>query len=364
MLEREGTLPQIAVLCDGCGTEIAPGLLTCPGCHRLLHATRLKQLADEAAQAERAGDLAGALAAWREAISKLPPTTRQYEIITERISDLGRQVEASGGVPPLPPPKSDTHANPPGWAGAGAAGVGGLALLVWKFKFLALLVLTKAKFLLLGLTKLSTLLSMFASLSLYGRIFGWQLGAGVLILMYIHEMGHVAALARYGIKPVATLFVPGLGAAVLFRERISDPRQDARVGLAGPLWGTGAILVCLLAFVLTGHQVWGAIAKFSALLNLLNLMPFWQLDGARAFRSLTQRQRWMCVVALGLAWLLTASPADEARDGRGLLILPLLVAVYQAAAGQPAREADRGALLTYVGLVAALSAVLMLPVRV
>jgi len=46
-------MPKPAMLaCSDCGTQVAPGLLICPGCHRLVHAERLKQLADEAGRAE------------------------------------------------------------------------------------------------------------------------------------------------------------------------------------------------------------------------------------------------------------------------------------------------------------------------
>jgi len=37
----------IAVICPGCGTEVAGALLTCPACHRLVHADELTRLASE-----------------------------------------------------------------------------------------------------------------------------------------------------------------------------------------------------------------------------------------------------------------------------------------------------------------------------
>ena len=52
MLDPDET-DSLAIVCEACGTEIAPGLLTCPNCHRLVHAEQLKQIAEEA---ERAGE--------------------------------------------------------------------------------------------------------------------------------------------------------------------------------------------------------------------------------------------------------------------------------------------------------------------
>src|SRR2546427_6836813 len=60
------------------------------------------------------------------------------------------------------------------------------------------LLLSKGKFLLLGLTKIGTLLTMFASLGVYWALYGWALALGVVISIYIHEMGHVGMIRRYG----------------------------------------------------------------------------------------------------------------------------------------------------------------------
>ncbi len=81
---------------------------------------------------------------------------------------------------------------------AGLAGVGTLGLLLWKFKFIAFLVVTKAKFLLLGLTKASTLFSMLLSVGVYWAAFGWPFAVGLVVSLYIHEMGHVYLLTRFG----------------------------------------------------------------------------------------------------------------------------------------------------------------------
>ena len=66
------------LVCPSCGGEVAPNLLSCPSCHRLVHSDRLKELAESAEASERAGDLSAALGAWREAITLLPPASRQH----------------------------------------------------------------------------------------------------------------------------------------------------------------------------------------------------------------------------------------------------------------------------------------------
>src|SRR6185503_15304593 len=100
---------------------------------------------------------------------------------------------------------------------------------------IGLLLAGKLKFLLLGLSKLSTVASMFGFILVYWSIHGWPLAVGLAGSIYVHEMGHVAMLRRLGIAASAPLFIPGVGALVMLKERITDPLVDARIGLAGPL---------------------------------------------------------------------------------------------------------------------------------
>jgi hypothetical protein len=98
--------------------------------------------------------------------------------------------------------------------------------------------LGKAKFLLLGMTKLPTLLSAVAAFGVYWTVWGWKFALGLVASMYVHDMGHVFALRRYGIRATAPMFVPGLGAFVCMEQYPKSQREDARVGLAGSDVGT------------------------------------------------------------------------------------------------------------------------------
>lgn len=326
--------------CRGCGTELDSGLLACPACRRLVHGDRLRELAATAQRFEEAGDITGALMAWREALGLLPSQADQAQTITARIASLSERMT---GTP------EPGHFR---WA-RGATGIGALAFLAWKFKFVLAFALTKGKFLLLGLTKASTLFSMLLATSVYWATWGWSFAVGVVLCIYVHEMGHVAALRRFGIAASAPMFIPGLGAFVRLQQAPLSPREDARIGLAGPLWGLAAVVACYAAYVITGHELLAAVARFSAWINLFNLLPVWQLDGARAFASLTRPQRALAAVALLAAF---------AVSREGLLLLLAVVAGVRAAWGEAAREPDRAGLVAYVALVAALTWLLELPV--
>ncbi len=348
------------LICTQCGTHLAPAALMCPGCGRLVHSARLKELAAAANRAEEADHPTAALEAWNNALSLLPPDSRQFQTVAERVSALGRVVDAlpQGHAPA--PPESAGDAAKGGASGKstwakGASGVGVVALLLWKFKFVLTFILTKGKLLLLGLTKAGTFTSMLLSMGVYWAAFGWRFAVGLVISIYIHEMGHVAALRRYGIHASAPMFIPGLGAFIRLKQRMPDPRQDARVGLAGPLWGLGAAIAAYLVFLGTGWASWAAIARIGAWINLFNLMPIWQLDGGRGFESMTRTQRWWAVAAIATAWFFIED---------GMLVLILIMAIIRACAQSKAKEPDQVCLVQYIFLIAVLSAMSTLEVPI
>jgi Zn-dependent protease len=338
---RGRPVPDATVVCLDCGTQIAPALLVCPGCGRLVHAARLKGLAEEAARAESPTE---ALVAWRSALELLPSGTRQREVIEAKVAELGRQVDAS---PALAKPAAPAKGRP---GMTGAAGLGAIGLIAWKSKAIALLVLTKGKLLLVGLTKASTFTSMALSLGVYGSVFGWPLALGLVVSIYIHEMGHVAALLRYGVKATAPLFLPGIGAIIRLQQSLGDPRQDARVGLAGPVWGLVAAGASYLVWLAGGPPIFAAIARLGAVINLFNLLPIGTLDGGRAFRALDRSRRWLALLAIGGAWSVATDPLAE-----GFLFVIFLAGFLAATAGRPASKPDAVSLLTYAGLVFALT---------
>lgn len=332
--------------CPGCGTEIAPLLLSCPSCGRLVHGDELRRLAAAAEAAGESGDQRAALVAWRRALELLPPASRQAAAVAEKVEALSRRVDESGGG------SGRERQERPAWAKGGGAIVA-LGLLAWKFKFVLGFVLTKGKVLLLGLTKAGTLFSMLLSAGLYWTLWGWQFAFGLVLAIYVHEMGHVAALHRFGIRATAPMFIPGLGAVVRLKQYPASPREDARVGLAGPIWGLGAVLAAYGLHLATGWDSLAAIARFSAWINLFNLLPVWQLDGGRGFRALSRSGRWWVVAAIGAMWFLTEE---------GLLALLLLAGGLRAATGSAPEESDRTSLWQFTALIVALSWLSTIPV--
>jgi Zn-dependent protease len=243
----------------------------------------------------------------------------------------------------VPATPSETEAaQAPSWTRR-AGPLGAVGLVLWKLKTLLLLVVPK----------LGTAATMFASFSLYAFRYGWRYGLGLVLSIYVHELGHVVAMRRRGIAASAPMFIPGFGAIIRMVGYPKTPADDARVGLAGPWFGLGAAVACALIWQITGAPVFAALARSGAFINLLNLTPVWQLDGARGFRALSRAQRWLIAILCA---------GSVAISGEKFFLVLVGAAVVRAFGNDAPAEGDRGACRQFVFLVVALTALLRIPV--
>jgi Zn-dependent protease len=156
----------------------------------------------------------------------------------------------------------------------------------------------QAKILLFALPKLklfTTSGSMLVSIVAYQLIFGWLFSIGFVLLLLLHELGHVFQLRREGVKASAPMFIPFLGAVISAKSMGDDAAAEARVGLAGPILGSIATLIPLGIWLATGSHFWQALAFIGFFLNLFNLLPILPLDGGRAMAALSP---WVWLVGL------------------------------------------------------------------
>jgi Zn-dependent protease/uncharacterized Zn finger protein (UPF0148 family) len=327
--------------CPDCGSPIADGALICPGCNRLVHSQKLTELAAEARQAEARGQIREARAAWEQALTLLPAESSQAATIRTHLATLQEPNEPE-------PPKQR-----PKWIQA-LGPIGGVLLIAWKFKAIILILLSKLKLLLFGLGKAKTVFTMLASLGVYWSWFGWKFALGFLIGIYIHEMGHVWELRRFGLRASVPLFIPGLGAFISVYDAPKDSLQNARIGLAGPIWGLSFALACALFGLGMESQLLLAVAQVTATINLFNLIPVWQLDGGRGLEPLSQTERWSLVLLCAAMWAL-------AREGMFFLIL--LGLGYRLLFRKDANpEGNRAVLLRFAFLIVILGFLTTLPV--
>jgi Zn-dependent protease len=148
-------------------------------------------------------------------------------------------------------------------------------------------------FLLPKLKLLTTSGTMLVSIAAYSLLWGWTFAAGFVLLLLLHEMGHVIQLRREGVKASAPMFIPFMGAVISAKSFGGHALKEARVGLAGPVLGTLASAALVPVWLVTGDEFWAALAFTGFFLNLFNLLPVVPLDGGRAMAAMAP---WMWFV--------------------------------------------------------------------
>jgi Zn-dependent protease len=159
-------------------------------------------------------------------------------------------------------------------------------------------VLFKAKF----------LFSIFVSFGVYLWIGGIWFAVGLIVLLFVHEMGHVLEAKRQGLPVSAPMFIPLLGAMITMKENPRDAWHEARLALAGPILGSLGAAAIYLAGVAEDSNRLKAIAFLGFFLNLFNLLPVVPLDGGRAVAALHPALWLVGLLALGGLVVLRPNP--------------------------------------------------------
>ena len=174
----------------------------------------------------------------------------------------------------------------------GLAGIGAtiLGFGAWLLKFQSLAFLLK-----FGGAGITALIS----IAIYSTIFGWPFAVGLVSLLFVHEMGHALVMKLKGIPVGAMIFIPMMGAAVVMRQMPQNARDEAEVGIAGPIAGTIAASFCFfMAMTPDASLVWAALAYFGFFINLFNLIPIVPFDGGRVLAAIDRRVWWLGFVGL------------------------------------------------------------------
>jgi Zn-dependent protease len=222
---------------------------------------------------------------------------------------LPEQDELEPYQPPEPYREYEPIQPEPGWRSAlrklwAPIAAGGAALVKYGA------VLFKAKF----------LFSIFISFGVYLWIGGVWFAVGLIILLFVHEMGHVIEAKRQGLPVSAPMFIPLLGAMITLKEFPRDAWHEARLALAGPIVGSLGAAAIYLAGVAEDSNRLKAIAFLGFFINLFNLLPIVPLDGGRAVAALHPALWLLGLVALAGLVVLRPNP---------ILILILIFAAME-----------------------------------
>jgi Zn-dependent protease len=239
---------------------------------------------------------------------------------------------------------------------AGGAAVG-FGLLLAKFKTFAFALLN-LKWLLLGSKFLISGGSFLLSIWFYALFFGWKFGIVFVLLIALHEAGHVIFMRAVGLPGALPYFIPGLGAFTTMGP-VASVYEESLVAFGGPLLGTIGGGLCFAFGFLTGNPFWYAAAYTAFFLNLFNMLPVGFLDGGRMIGAISPR-----VWAFGLVLLVVTALAFHWWSP--VLLLVVLFSVPRAIAGFRGRVDPRyfgipraqrvAASVAYFGLLAVLAA--------
>lgn len=250
--------------------------------------------------------------------------------------------------PPAPPP-------PPGFGDKlkktlGPVGVGIVALIL-KFKFA---IAAAIKFLPALLGSGGT---MIFSIWVYAMFWGFWYAVGFVLLIFVHECGHLLAAKHFGLKVSAPMFMPFVGAVILLKETPRNAWIESVVGISGPLLGSAGALVCEILYLATGNMMFRALAHTGYLINLFNLMPVGFLDGGRIVTAISP---WLWIVGLVVMVFVTITRFNIILLLIVIMWLPRLFSLFRHKTDEerryyevtPEQRLEMG--LLYFGLIVAL----------
>jgi Zn-dependent protease len=226
--------------------------------------------------------------------------------------DDKNQTPQYGGeyIPPPPPPNyqvtsdippdSAHHTSPAPAARTNRGLLGGLAALLLG----ALAYGKYAILLVFKVPALATLGSALVSVAAYSLWGGPWFAVGLVLMIFIHEMGHVVEIRRQGMVATAPIFIPFIGAAIFQRSHAQSPMKQALIGIAGPIAGTVGATAALVLYGSTHWTVLLGWAYLGFLINLFNMIPFGMLDGGWILAPVS---KWIQVAGLGVLVYLFAT---------------------------------------------------------
>src|SRR5438034_1005434 len=260
--------------------------------------------------------------------------------------------------PPLsPPPDWGRPAEPTAWQKvkklfAPLAVVG--VLFVKFFAKLKFIILPVLKFLPVILKTGGT---MIVTIWVYAMFWGIWFAVGFVLLIFVHECGHLLAAKRLGLKVGAPVFIPFMGALIALKDAPRNAWIEAQVGIGGPLLGSAGAVLCLGLSLLTGNPLFRALAYSGFFLNLFNLAPIGFLDGGRIVTALSP---WLWLVGTVIIGLLLITHFSFLLLLIFVFSLPRLFSLFRKRSPEeeryyevtPSQRLIMGAL--YFGLIASL----------
>ena len=179
--------------------------------------------------------------------------------------------------------------------------------------------------------------SMLVSIAIYASHLGWKLAAGFIVLLMIHEIGHLLAGRYYGARMSVPIFIPYIGAIIDMKQPMRNAWEEAVFGISGPVLGTLGACLCWVTAIVTGSFYFAELAFFGLFLNLFNLVPLGFLDGGHVAVALT---RWLWPVGFLIMGVFVYFVHSPAAILSLVVMLPMVLSLFKKRTQQQ-RDYDR-----------------------
>ena len=152
-----------------------------------------------------------------------------------------------------------------------------------------------------------------------------QLLVFLVVVLFIHEMGHFLFMKFFRYRNVKMMFVPLMGAFVQGVKKIYSQKESFYVILGGPVPG---ILLGIIGSIFAIQYEMRWLLELSGIfmiLNMINLLPLDPLDGGQLFRLLVKYDHDLFLMVFSLVSSLILICAGFFTDSWPLMLFGFLM---------------------------------------
>lgn len=170
-------------------------------------------------------------------------------------------------------------------------------------------------------------------------LFGGSMATSLILVILLHEIGHVIAMRWAGIPVRGIYFLPFFGGVAVGESLGANQVTRGFVALMGPGFSMLPTGVFTLLSLQNGDPMLTQLALVSALLNGFNLLPIMPLDGGRVLEALISRlgsaaARVIHAVTISAGVALAAVLGDYLLVALLLIIAPMVLKAPGSSAKQ------------------------------
>jgi len=184
------------------------------------------------------------------------------------------------------------------------------------------------------------------SLFIYGLLFYFVFGqnlayiAAILVVLIIHESGHFLFMKLFNYSNVKIFIVPLLGAFTSGKKQQVSQAQLSLIILAGPV--PGIIIGSVLFWINKDlqNETVKMLANTFLIINLLNCLPFYPLDGGRLIETLFFRENHIIRLVFGIISIICLAVMFLYMNSLVMIIVPVLIGleIYNETKHQKIRD--------------------------